>query len=212
MPDLAPNEAPTGSPKPGTLIAVVGPSGSGKDTLIAAARAHFAGHPDLVFVRRYVTRPTGAHEDCREVTPPELERLRADGGLFLSWQAHGLGYGVPRCVETDLLQGRTVVLNLSREMASAALARWPQTRFVQIAVPPDVLRARLAARRRESPADIEHRLRRAADTHLPSDRTTVLDNAGPLETAVRSFIDLLAPYAGPQSRDASGQRHTTSNG
>jgi ribose 1,5-bisphosphokinase PhnN len=45
------------------VILVVGPSGAGKDTLLRAAREHFAAVPSLGFARRYITRPPGVDED-----------------------------------------------------------------------------------------------------------------------------------------------------
>ena len=50
----------------GAVFAVVGPSGAGKDTLIEAARQ---ARPDLVIVRRFITRPESAGgEDFHGVT------------------------------------------------------------------------------------------------------------------------------------------------
>jgi ribose 1,5-bisphosphokinase len=48
----------------GAFVAVVGPSGAGKDTLIAHARSALAGEPQIDFVRRVITRPSdGQTED-----------------------------------------------------------------------------------------------------------------------------------------------------
>jgi ribose 1,5-bisphosphokinase PhnN len=51
---------------PGRLLAVVGPSGAGKDTLIARARTRLAGDPMIVFPLRIVTRAASA----RKTTTP----------------------------------------------------------------------------------------------------------------------------------------------
>ena len=55
----------------GTLHLVVGPSGVGKDTLIAAARAV---RPDLIVPTRMVTRPAGPGEDHEPVSEGESAR------------------------------------------------------------------------------------------------------------------------------------------
>lgn len=48
--------------KQGVFVAVAGPSGSGKDSLIAYARDRLGHlHNDIVFARRAITRPA-----CRE--------------------------------------------------------------------------------------------------------------------------------------------------
>ena len=53
---------------PGRLVVVVGPSGAGTDTLIAAARVRLAGNPAFVFPPRLVTPAASA----AEVSPCEM--------------------------------------------------------------------------------------------------------------------------------------------
>ena len=46
--------------RPGVLVLVVGPSGAGKDSLLAAAQHVLAGNTGFVFPTRDVTRPAGS--------------------------------------------------------------------------------------------------------------------------------------------------------
>lgn len=138
------------------LVLVVGPSGAGKDTLLAGARAALAGDARFRFVRRAITRPAEAgHEDHEPVT--EAEFARRD--FALSWAAHGLRYGIPADIADDLARGGTVVANVSRGVIGTAATRFP-TRVVEVTAPPEVLAARLAERGREDAADIAARLAR----------------------------------------------------
>ena len=98
----------------GVFVPVVGPSGAGKDTLIAAARSRFAGDDRIVFVRRTVTRPEGGNEDHDTLDPAAFADRRRAGAYVLSWGAHGLYYGIPATALADVRAGRVVVANLSR--------------------------------------------------------------------------------------------------
>jgi len=175
----------------GTLILVVGPSGAGKDSIIAGAAELLAGQSRLVFARRLITRPvSGSGENHIEISPAEFEELRRRRGFMLSWQAHGLGYGLPRCFTDALDCGRCVVANVSRTVIDEARRDWAPVAVVAVTAAPAVLALRLAARGRESLGNIESRLGRASAVTL-HDADFLVDNNGELSTAVDRFAAIL---------------------
>ena len=176
----------------GTLFLVVGPSGAGKDTLIAAARDALARDTRFVFPRRLITRPPGpAGEDWITISPAAFEAARAEGAFSLHWESHGLSYGVPHCVEAELARGRSVVVNVSRTVVAEARRRFAPVRVIHVTAPAVVLAARLARRGRERPAEIAERLRREACSPPEGPDVTTIDNGGALEPAVAAFLAAL---------------------
>ncbi len=168
------------------LIAVVGPSGAGKDTLMmAAAKAR----PDLLIVRRVITRPEAAGgEDFEGVSDHAFAARKAAGQFALDWQAHGLSYGIPK---DQLSRPGLILFNGSRAMLSAAKAQFPGLQFLLVTAPVPVLAARLAARGRETAADIVVRLERASFTLPPGIAATVVVNDGTLAEGVTRFLAAL---------------------
>jgi phosphonate metabolism protein PhnN/1,5-bisphosphokinase (PRPP-forming) len=139
------------------IFAIVGPSGAGKDTLI---RGVLAARPDLRLVRRVITRPSEAGgEDFDGVTPDAFATRKAQGDFTLTWEAHGLSYGIPQ----DQVTGPgDVIFNGSRASLPLAARTFPGLRVILVTAPDIVLAARLAARGRETAEDIRARLSRAA--------------------------------------------------
>lgn len=177
---------------PGALVAVVGPSGSGKDTLLRLAREHFAHDPDIIFPQRAITRAAGDdNEDHLALTPQAFSTLSAQGKFALQWTAHGLSYGIPISIDTDIAMGRTVVANLSRSMIAKARARYRHCHAVAISIDAATMRQRLIARGRESQADIETRIARL-DFTAPLGYDAVIDNTGLLEVAAARFRAIIA--------------------
>lgn len=177
----------------GQIFAVVGPSGAGKDTLMEAARA---ARPDLVLVRRVITRPEAAGGEAFEgVSEAEFARRRAAGGFALDWQAHGLSYGIPAAVRADLGAGRTVLFNGSRAMLDAARRAFPGLTVLMVTAAPEVLARRLAARGRETEEDIARRLARRVDPVPQGLPVVVIRNDGALEEAVAAFLAALQPVS-----------------
>jgi ribose 1,5-bisphosphokinase len=175
----------------GRLIAVVGPSGVGKDSLMEALCARL---PDLHRVRRVITRPEDAGGEVFDTISPALFAARAAGGDFaLHWAAHGLSYGVPASVAEVLGSGRDAVVNLSRTVLGKAELRFDTLHVLHVTAKPDVLAARLSARGRESAQEIARRLARPAPPFPEGLRVTEIDNSGRLERAVEAALAALYP-------------------
>lgn len=176
------------------LVAVVGPSGAGKDTLMAAARLRLVADPRFVFARRAITRPAEAGgEEHEALTEAQFATRRDAGGFALWWEAHGLSYGIPRAIEDEMAAGRVVVANLSRAVLADADRRY-RLRVLRITAPIAVLTARLLARGREDAADIEARLAREVKLPPGLDIVTVM-NDGPVEAGVDDVIAALSRAA-----------------
>ncbi|WP_245895154.1 phosphonate metabolism protein/1,5-bisphosphokinase (PRPP-forming) PhnN [Devosia submarina] len=179
----------------GCFVAVVGPSGVGKDSLIDFARARLEGSSGIAFVRRVVTRQADDwSEDHDSLDAQAFEEAEAAGHFALSWDAHGLRYGLPVGLENDLRAGRVVVANVSRGVVPALVARYPKAVVVSVVAERDVIAQRLAGRGRESVEAIRSRLDRSIGISLPAG-TVEIDNSGQLEVAGDRFVQLLQDVA-----------------
>lgn len=180
----------------GIFVAVVGPSGVGKDSLIGFARERLEPSGRVVFVRRVVTRQAdGGSEDHDSMDRAAFANAELAGQFALNWDAHGLRYGLPIALEADLDAGRVVVANLSRSVIPALMERYSEALVVSVVADRDVLEKRLASRGRETTESIRQRLDRTVSDTLPAS-TVRIDNSGNLETAGEQFVQLLSDAAG----------------
>ena len=169
------------------LFLVVGPSGAGKDTLMAAASNLLSGEKRVRFVRRVVTRAANPDGEQHEpVTESEFARREAAGGFALSWRAHGLRYGIPADITLDLQAGRVVVANVSRAVVADAATRF-DIRVLEVTASADILARRLAARGREDAVDVARRLSRAIELPMPAPRDVIV-NDGTVEAGARKML------------------------
>ena len=174
------------------LVYVVGPSGAGKDTLMNGARARLAGDDTFVFVRRHITRPADAGgEDHIEIGAAEFDANAREGAYILSWQAHGLSYGIPKEIAGAVAAGKIAVVNGSRACIDMARERFSRIRIVHVTAPEAVLRRRLEARGRETMADVQARLGRAQAVESDAPDTVTLQNDSDIETGISRFVALL---------------------
>ena len=175
----------------GRLIAVVGPSGVGKDTVMEAMAE---AEPRLGLVRRVITRPSAAGGEVFEgVNVADFEARLAQGEFALHWGAHGLFYGVPTEVDADLATGRDMLVNLSRSVLVEAASHFPGFVAIALTATSEVLAERLAARGRENADEIQRRLARAG-SGLPEGVAAIsIDNSGTLDSTVQTALSALYP-------------------
>ncbi|MGU3415551.1 ribose 1,5-bisphosphokinase [Enterobacteriaceae bacterium C34A] len=176
----------------GRLIWLVGPSGSGKDSLLAALRQR--EHAQIVVAHRYITRPANAGSENHIALSEHEFFTRAERQLFaLSWHANALYYGVGIEIDVWLHAGFDVVVNGSRAHLPQAKARYANALLpVCLQVSPDVLRSRLEQRGRETPKEIAQRLDRAA--RYTPDNCLMLNNDGSLLQSVDIFLQMIRTH------------------
>ena len=171
------------------LVIVIGPSGSGKDTLISGAKTALANDPDFYFTPREITRPSSVSGESHiAVSEEEFLRRRDSGDYAICWHAHDVWYGIDRSIEDRLAEGKVVVFNGSRAAIKESKRRFPGARIVFVYAPEDVLAERLTARRRESEQQLKERLARNLQFSDIPEGVTVLSNTGSLAKIVDEFL------------------------
>ena len=151
----------------GNFFFVVGPSGAGKDSLLSGVQP-LLPPGQFIFALRVITREAVAHtEDHDSCSEAEFLAREQNGDFLITWQAHGLMYGLPANLLDAIASGIHVIANGSRNMIEPLQRQVPSLKVIEVNAPLDVLRARLSARSWESSEEIERRLQRAS-LALPS--------------------------------------------
>lgn len=176
----------------GRLIVIVGPSGSGKDTLIGWLRQRLGDRPDILFVRRTVTRLADAEsEDHDTMSPAEFRQAEQDGRFAVTWGAHGMDYALPLSALDHVRRGRIAIANGSRKAVGDIERAFGDILLIRLAVDPGVLRERLRGRGRETRAEIDQRIERSATIGDSGCGGHVVDNSGPIEDAGQTVLQLI---------------------
>ena len=182
----------TDTKKSGVLFFVVGPSGAGKDSLIDGARAILPADK-FVFARRVITRPQGSpgedHEACTEA---EFQSRASQGGFVMTWQAHGLNYGLPTSLLDAMREGQHIIANGSRAMVATLREKIPSLIVIEVNAPKSVLETRLASRGRETAEDVARRLNRTVADYPEGQRVLRVINDGTLADGIDRFIHAIA--------------------
>ena len=173
----------------GRLIAVVGASGVGKDSVINGI---LQAAPNLTPVRRSITRPADPEGENHEVTQPDTFDFQvAQGAFCLHWSAHECSYGIPVDVLAQVRQGDQCLANISRNCLPSAASLFPAMTVLNITVEASTLAKRLTLRGRETNEEITSRLERVV-TPIPSELDVYnISNDGPLAQTIAQALGAL---------------------
>ncbi len=177
----------------GSFIAVVGPSGVGKDAILDGARSVLAGDAKFHFAKRTISRPAGAGgEDHIAVSAKAFAEKREAGEFCLCWQAHGLHYGVSADMQSLVADGVNVICNVSRKQVAGLDQLFGRTAVIEITASPDIIRKRLEARGRENADEIAKRATRDVGSDwLGKVPHFQVSNDESLDSAVATFVELV---------------------
>lgn len=175
----------------GRLIAVVGPSGAGKDSVMSGIHDAVT---DMHLVRRVITRaPDLGGEDYVSVLPEDFAAMVEDGAFAIHWTAHGLSYGIPVAVKDQLAAGTDCLANLSRNALLEAQKVFPRLLVLNVTALPQTLERRLTLRGRETPEEIGRRLAQARAPLAAGLDVIHLSNDGALTDTIARAVALLQP-------------------
>lgn len=159
-------EAPPDQPQRPLLIVLSGPSGVGKDAVLARLRE--SGYP-LCYVTTLTTRPQRPNEkdgiDYHFVSEEKFRHMRDSSALLESANVYGNWYGVPRAVVKEALgRGDDAIIKIDVQGAATIRKNAPQAVFIFLVAPSMAeLSARLKQRLTESPGQLAVRIRTAEE-------------------------------------------------
>lgn len=179
--------------KSGTLFLVVGNSGSGKDSLIQWVVQHWPKDRIAPLTpTRVITRPPSPETESYEsVSEDEFQQLSKTSTFSLQWKSYNIYYGVRRDIEAVLTQGRSVLVNVSREIVEATRKKFPNVCVIFVRVPFHIIEARIRERGREQGLHLEERIERARQNQDFPTANYIIDNSGDLAIAGEKFIKII---------------------
>ncbi|MEM7257346.1 MAG: phosphonate metabolism protein/1,5-bisphosphokinase (PRPP-forming) PhnN [Pseudomonadota bacterium] len=186
------NQPLTGQPtRAGTMIVVVGPGGSGKDSIMRAAKPTLESGKHAHFVKRVITRECKPErENHHSVSPGQFRQMAERGDFAVYWQAHSLWYGVPINTLSQIKRGHTLIVNGSRDALPDFRSTYPHCQAVWINVSKKIQMERLKARHVKPSAEMHSRLQRTV-TQSPDPQDFILNNDGTLADSTDEFISLV---------------------
>ncbi|CAN1505191.1 COG3709 Uncharacterized component of phosphonate metabolism [Rhabdaerophilaceae bacterium] len=182
----------------GMFVAIVGPSGAGKDTIITGLRPRLPADR-FFFPRRLITRQADTTEDSQYLPEPAFFSSKIAGEFLISWEANGLHYAIAREARAELELGRHVLANLSRNAIPSLKLLLPRVLVVHVTARRDVLEERLRLRGREVTEMQLERLDRGLRLDAAVEADIRIENNGPPEQAIIALLNVLTLLPPPAS-------------
>ena len=179
--------------KGGTLILMIGNSGSGKDSLIQwVLKAWPTGRMPPFVPTRLITRPPSPEtEGFVSISEEQFQQMAEKGAFSLQWKSYDNYYGVGREIEDEIAKGHSVLVNVSRQIVEETRKQFPQVIVIFIRVPFQITETRIRSRGREEGSALESRLERARENPEFASADYIIDNSGDLEKAGQQLLDIL---------------------
>jgi len=175
--------------EPGLLVVLSGPSGVGKDAVMARLREQ--RFPIRFAVTATTRRPREGEvhgKDYLFVSQSEFDRMIAEDELMEWAVVHGNRYGVPRAQVREAIQrGEAILIRVDVQGAATIRAKAPESVLIFLEPPSmEVLIARLKARGTETPDELATRIANAREEmkRLPEFDYRVVNPDGGLDEAV----------------------------
>jgi guanylate kinase len=195
--EASPRAAPAPAGAGPLLVVISGPSGVGKDALLA--RLSERGMP-AHFAVTATTRPkrevnAADYKYLNFLSDDEFDRLLAQDGLLEHAQVYGYRYGVPKAqIEQALAAGRDVIMRLDVQGAATIKRLAPAAVLIFLAPPSlNELEARLRARGLDDSEVIRKRLD-AAEREMAEQRRfdyVVVNERDRLDGAVDTVLAIM---------------------
>ena len=175
------------------LVIFVGPSGSGKDTLMVKARDQILSEDlDIHIVQRWITRTHDETEGFRSITKEEFQHCVDQNQFALHWEIYGNCYGVPWSEINPFLEKGIVLLNLSRAEVNRVKTLYPKCKIVLVEVSKNLAIDRIKQRKRDQGKMLDARLKRLQEKiDLPFIPDLIIKNNS---RAINSVIVILSEF------------------
>ena len=182
---------------PAPLVVVLsGPSGAGKDSVLAAALRRDDRLARVVTAKTRAPRP-GERDGVHQIflSDQQFDDLLARDGFLEHATVYGHRSGVPRDqVERLLAAGKTVVLRTDVQGARTLRAKIPEALLIFLTVPDlDDLERRLRARAADDEAAMRRRLAIAREEMAEADGFdhVIVNDDGGLDAAVEELLAVI---------------------